>query len=262
MIDGDDPNEDPHYVLNRQKSCPCCRAIVARRPVPVFLLKEVNEALRKVNSAIRPEPPSSCDNQDPWKGIFYSDSDYDSVDDDDDDDDDDDGGDDPLNLGWNIGGYEEYGSASGSEEDEDEDEDDDDVEYARGSWEPPAYPEFMSPDVDVRTLNMLQRGCTDDMIRRYSMQYGDTEGLVAFLPRPAARLSERDRMYLGFNIELDEEDPDGEYFVQCLLQEVVDYPHRWEVGAENGVRILRRLVRLDDPVEYETWLDAEDVDVY
>ena len=87
------------------------------------------------------------------------------------------------------------------------------------------------------------------------------QGVTSFLTcNPAHRTVKRTIENLAANdVELDEEDPDGAYFIHCLLQELVDYPHRWEVAAEHGVRILRRLVRLDDPVEYENWLDAEDI---
>ncbi|KAF8235620.1 hypothetical protein L208DRAFT_1392260 [Tricholoma matsutake] len=91
---------DPHYILTRVKSCPCCRAVVRRRPVPVFLVKAVVGAVataRGGNSNVRPGGSSSgagsLDEEDPWKGIFVSDEDeddYGSSDDYDDDDDDDD----------------------------------------------------------------------------------------------------------------------------------------------------------------------------
>jgi hypothetical protein len=112
-----DPTSDPHYILTRAKSCPCCRAVVRRRPVPVFLVKAVVGAVAKAragNSNIRSpggsrgSGVSSLDEEDPWKGIFMSDEDeeeygssldYDDDDDDDDDDDEDDDEDDDDDEG-------------------------------------------------------------------------------------------------------------------------------------------------------------------
>ncbi|KAK7031626.1 ring finger domain protein [Favolaschia claudopus] len=74
-----DPDDREDMILHRPKSCPCCRARVARRPVPVFVVKSVVTALRNATqpSAIQDEGDS-----DPWKGLFLPDYDSSEVDDD------------------------------------------------------------------------------------------------------------------------------------------------------------------------------------
>ncbi|KAG5641794.1 hypothetical protein DXG03_004180 [Asterophora parasitica] len=70
-----DPNEqdDPHYILTRSKSCPCCRAVVTRRPVPIFVVKAITTALAKYKSgpgAGSGRRSPSPDQEDPWRGLF------------------------------------------------------------------------------------------------------------------------------------------------------------------------------------------------
>ncbi|KAF5383547.1 hypothetical protein D9615_003742 [Tricholomella constricta] len=75
-----DPNEqdDPHYILTRTKSCPCCRAVVTRRPVPVFVVKAVVTALAKYKmgaggtAGVPSRRSPSPDQEDPWRGLFES----------------------------------------------------------------------------------------------------------------------------------------------------------------------------------------------
>ncbi|KAG6907140.1 hypothetical protein DXG01_010359 [Tephrocybe rancida] len=76
-IDPDELADDPNYILTRSKSCPCCRAVVKRRPIPAFLVKSIAGALSKHKAAaeaghsarVRSPSPTS---DDPWKGLFYS----------------------------------------------------------------------------------------------------------------------------------------------------------------------------------------------
>src|SRR5438046_5670777 len=103
------------------------------------------------------------------------------------------------------------------------------------------------------------------MIQRYSIRYQIADGLVAHLPPASTNLENRDRIYLGWNIELDEDDRDGRRFIQRLFTEMGCYPHQWRITElDNGVREMRRLVRVrlvTSEDEYsssqsEHWLDA------
>ncbi|KAJ6447753.1 hypothetical protein C8R47DRAFT_1231292 [Mycena vitilis] len=75
-----DMDTQEQYILHREKSCPCCRATVLRRPVPVFVVKSVVTALR--NAVAAPAAVAQADEEaDPWKGLFLPD--YQSSDNDD-----------------------------------------------------------------------------------------------------------------------------------------------------------------------------------
>ncbi|KAG5638571.1 hypothetical protein H0H81_011917 [Sphagnurus paluster] len=65
--------DDPNYILMRPKSCPCCRAVVPRRPVPVFVVKAVAAALVQYKSGLNsPEVENADEDEDPWKGLFIA----------------------------------------------------------------------------------------------------------------------------------------------------------------------------------------------
>ena len=159
-----------YNFLSRPKSCPCCRAPVNHRPVPVFLVKSVAGVLAKAkdgSSSSRILTSPSPHEGDPWEGLFRNPNNDDerktSEDDEDDDDDDEDevidgesDSDDELSgIGWrrratvtwtfnSSGGQLALGysmsSPSGSEyggedddfdEEDDDDDDDDDDEVER-----------------------------------------------------------------------------------------------------------------------------------
>ncbi|KAJ3813359.1 hypothetical protein F5876DRAFT_63204 [Lentinula aff. lateritia] len=69
----DDDIYDPEYIMNCQKSCPTCRAIVIGRPLPVYSVKDIINALQKAKpnggSAADHNTISSC-SKDPWEGLF------------------------------------------------------------------------------------------------------------------------------------------------------------------------------------------------
>ncbi|KAJ4487146.1 hypothetical protein C8J55DRAFT_507104 [Lentinula edodes] len=69
----DDDIYDPEYIMNCQKSCPTCRAIVIGRPLPVYSVKDIINALQKAKpnggSAADHSTISSC-SKDPWEGLF------------------------------------------------------------------------------------------------------------------------------------------------------------------------------------------------
>ncbi|KAG6809146.1 hypothetical protein H0H92_001407 [Tricholoma furcatifolium] len=75
----DELESDPDYILSRSKSCPCCRAVVRRRPIPVFVVKDIVTAITQHKTTMTAEPSvaqrgqrsSSPSEEDPWSGLFY-----------------------------------------------------------------------------------------------------------------------------------------------------------------------------------------------
>lgn len=253
----------PNYILQRRKSCPCCRATITRRPVPVFVIKAIATALTRMKPGPqRPPTPPCLDDADPWQGIFYPESDLDSDEDEDDEDDEEDD-DDPLNLAWDIArSLDEFGYGSpddervGEQDDEDEDDEDEDASaFARPRWEPAAYSYRGEADQYLTSdeLVMIRRGCTLPMVRRYAMRFTNTDGLIARLPSGYI-------VYPGYNVHLGPYDPDGQVYMDSLIAEMDHYPRRWEISNEGNFTAMRRLARRDYSDEYsENWLDSEDV---
>lgn len=70
-MDMDPEDMDADYILTRPKSCPCCRAVVVRRPVPVFIVKAVSAALaaNKSRGSGIADTADETDG-DPWQGLF------------------------------------------------------------------------------------------------------------------------------------------------------------------------------------------------
>ncbi|KAJ7249538.1 hypothetical protein B0H12DRAFT_1122046 [Mycena haematopus] len=74
-----DPEDREQYILERDKSCPYCRARIVRRPVPVFVVKNVVTALRTSTT----QPVAVQDEEaDPWKGLFLPDDESSDTDED------------------------------------------------------------------------------------------------------------------------------------------------------------------------------------
>ena len=240
-------NEDDMYIddaplIFRKKSCPCCRATVLSRPLPVFLVKSLISTLDRAKApagAHEASPPPDLD--DPWTDIFppprgpeSEDSDQDDADDDDDEDEEEEEGfSDDLEV-WDVEDYDEYADTS-----------DDEYEgpYVEPFWEPPhhwldglAIGDFADPD----TFRMIRRGATSDMIDYYGMLYSHEKGLVAH--------SGGMTIYLGFNIDLSEGDVTGERFMDWLMEDMDNRPDRWKLRAGTATK----LVRGDEVVEYET----------
>jgi hypothetical protein len=161
----DDDNEN--YLLYRQKTCPCCRAVVSSRPIPIFIVKTIATALAKTKNLTlnrsRSNRTSPAPDDDPWAGLFppAEDETFDDDEDQDDDEDEDDG---DVEWGMNVFAY---GSAS--------DEEPYEGEYVPAQWEPPSvnthledfpYDEaFQSDD-----LCMFRRGVTMEMIANYQIE--------------------------------------------------------------------------------------------
>jgi hypothetical protein len=297
-----EPEAQEQYILHREKSCPCCRAVVLRRPVPVFVVKNVVTALRAAATA-PPEAASGEEDADPWKGLFLPN--YESTSDDEDGDvyesSEDDGveffdqySDDDLDgaeveLAMGLGAFPQelarfYESASGSEEgsgsdsdeeeeeeesrdDEDSDDSEADITYSLARWEPPTH------TVDLRNVpnvlwKMLRRGCTPELIALCNMRYTHDEGLVAHVSSLDALDPEdvamgRNRLFLGWNIDIDASDVDPERsYIARQLRDVQRHPERWVVAERHGfpgrgIVDARRLAPVEEDVAIYDTSDSE-----
>ena len=294
-----DPDEltDPQYVLMRSKTCPSCRAVVKHRPVPIFMIKSVVAALKKTKSP-RTGSPGSWRNNDylydnPWKGIFTSSEEEEEEADDDEDGDFSQAESDSDDFGgWHrhshsarseleaavMGTDASESEMEHEEDDDDDDDDDDDVLYTQQRWAPPSVSitDYHVGEDDVPNWEkLLQRGCSWDMLHSFEVSYSHGSGIVVAL-RSLEQLYASDdddvedaddinmyRLFLGWNIALDSDDTDGEYYIQEILQEIKDVPERWQVAPTPGVPSaidVRRLVAVDEAEEFDTtdtdaWID-------
>ncbi|PIL25189.1 hypothetical protein GSI_13078 [Ganoderma sinense ZZ0214-1] len=263
---GDDDMMDDDYpdaLLYRKKTCPCCRAVVRSRPIPLYLVKSIASALDKSKApagAARPSPPP--DDEDPWAGIFRdhteaddywsTDHDEDDEDEEDEDDEDEDGEDgegyDDEDGYWSFDGY---GTA---EEDERYD-----GPYVRAQWAPPTVPvsqeEYPFLEEDAEEFSMLRRGVTLQMIELFQMSYCHNTGLCAMVDG-------ENEVHLGFNIELHPDDETGEEYIDWVLADIYGRPERWRVENDHrqGTWSAWRLIPAEEVEEYdntdsEVWAD-------
>ncbi|KZP30460.1 hypothetical protein FIBSPDRAFT_814735 [Athelia psychrophila] len=250
-------SDDPDYLVYRLKSCPCCRANVRERPLPLFILKGIAAAILKSKSVPHVSPPPEGD---PWEGLFPpvgedfgEDDDEDGLEDDDDDEDEEDEEDEEDYNEWLTSVFA-YGS--------DSDEEPYEGEYVSPQWEPPSVTidpaEYEYEDLSPGDLSVLRRGATLDMLDTFNMTYAHAEGLVAHL--------EEEKVHLGWNIRLSADDETGEDFIEYLYNDMNDRPERWDImEAENGTKICHRLIPEDELEEHDTtdselWVDNNDVD--
>jgi hypothetical protein len=253
--------DEPLPLVFRKKTCPFCRAVIRSRPLPLFILKNLLSVLAEgklggATGSSQPSPPP--DLGDPWAEIFpplRSDSGSDAEDDDEDYsedeywgpfdvmyDDDDDGDED-------VEGLQEYDDTSNDEYE---------GEWATPTWEPPIHRAATPLDPDPGTDVLLRRGATYGMIESYHMEYRHSEGITMYLNGMC--------LFLGWNIELADEDEDGERFIAWCLDDMEVQPYRWSF-EDNGR--VHRLVRRDALEEYsstdsENWIgvvDEEDEEV-
>jgi len=148
---------------------------------------------------------------------------YDMYDDDDDDDDDED---------EDIEGLQEYDDTSNDEYE---------GEWVAPKWEPPMHRAATPLDPDPGTDVLLRRGATYGMIEAYDMQYAHGEGLTALVDDMC--------LYLGWNIELTDEDEDGGSFIAWCLEDMEINPYRWSFEEDGH---MHQLVRRDALGEYES----------
>ncbi|KAJ7780225.1 hypothetical protein DFH07DRAFT_794244 [Mycena maculata] len=271
--DGMDAEAREEFILTRAKSCPCCRAKVSRRPIPIFLVKSVATALR---AAAASPAVAAEEDADPWKGLFLpdyeSDEDeerYDTSDDDgtqffehysEDELDDLDGAEVELAMGLGpLGPFPQelarfYQSASGSEEGSasesedvevevgEDDSDDSDVGavYDLARWEPPAHAvEF--ENMSNTMWKMQRRGCTPRLIVMFNVRYNHDEGLVAHVASMDATEHDvaagRNRLFLGWNIDIDVSETEGDaekIYIARQLRDIRRHPERWMVTERHG----------------------------
>ena len=247
-------DDDPDYLMYRLKSCPCCRATIRTRPIPVFVVKAIASALVKGKAAtwtgVTPQATPPPPETDPWTGLFPptdeegfgEDDDEDAHSNDDDDDDDDDDNEDDYDD-WLTAVFA-YGS--------DSDREPYNGEHVSPQWEPPQVEidpeEYEFEDLEDEDFNILRRGATLEMRDAYCMSYTHTEGLVATIES-----SENEtRVFLGWNIRLSADDEDGSEYIDYLFQDMLERPERWDITEGNdGVKICHRLVPEEDVVDYE-----------
>jgi len=177
-----------------------------------------------------------------------------------------------------------------SDEDDfvDEDEDEDREQWVLPRWQPPRtiidisdyhIPQDLSEEDQAETIRLLRRGCTWDMLVRYHVSYEHNEGIVIRLSSldEIGNASDSDeeggdsegpinRLYLGWNIELGENDSDGSRLLTEALADIKHRPERWLVRPRANLAFAfdaKKLVSPEDVEEYDTtdtevWADAED----
>ncbi|KAK0457860.1 uncharacterized protein EV420DRAFT_1335264 [Desarmillaria tabescens] len=274
----DEDINDPEYIIHRQKSCPCCRAVIYDRPVPVFLVKSVASTLIKArgpgHTAASPlshmAGSSSATTDDVWKGLFPDDTceeeeqeEYDY--------------DDEV-IRWFTAPYDDSDEYESYSSDEDgsmgELEDDvDSTQYVQPVWEPPTVYYRARSRHSLQFTQMMRRGCTREMINTYGMTYTHEDGLVAYVYtldsdthvrpyRPADR-QHMISLFLGWNVVLEPRDHDGHGFMNQLLIDYREHPERFSTHRLGASLEIKKLVREDDvqavsddePTDSEYWHD-------
>ena len=161
------------------------------------------------------------------------------------------------------------------------------VSYVLPRWEPPTvdinpndYPEDGRDDL----LELLRRGCSWDMVQNFDIRYSDRQGIIVSLHSLDHLYASDDddssddgvmgresshQIYLGWNIVLDEDDVDGEVYMDRVLEDIKARPERWRLIPRydgHGSMDVKRLVPLVDVEEHsatdtDAWLNAEDHDL-
>lgn len=243
-------DDTPDALVFRRKTCPVCRTTILSKPIPLFLVKSLASAFEK-SKRLPGAPPrlSPPPETDPWAGIFADPISSDGEDEDwsvggDDGDGDDD---EESDIGYHFGGgdddawpFEGYGTDDGGEPY--------DGEYIEAHWAPPTV--YVSPedypfeDITEEQLSMLRRGATLQMIGLFNMSYTHEHGLHGIV--------DTNELYLGWNIELNEEDQTGEEFMDFMAADVFERPDRWEKEDTADGFVAWRLIREDEEEDYET----------
>jgi hypothetical protein len=242
--------DEPLPLIFRKKTCPFCRTVIRSRPLPLFVLKNLLSILatarpKNATDLSRPSPPPDLD--DPWAEIFpqlQSDSESGAEEDED------------YSDSWPLDVMYD------DDEDEDEDEDaflgydntsDDEYEgeWAMPGWEPPAHRAATPLDPEPATDILLRRGATYSMIETYDVQYSHDEGLSALVDDLC--------LYLGWNIEIGEDDDDGERFIEWCLADMETHRDRWYISGHGRHRLVRRDVLEEyNSTDTENWIGTDD----
>lgn len=255
----DDDQPEDYF---RPKTCPTCRESIRTRPTQAFVIKDILEALGCVDLTGATSPATD----DPWDGIFP-----------------------PPGAEWTLGDHE--GSAYDVEDYDDEDDEDEveeyegpvtsdeedrcevcgvnvcyreelcetcfnerdlsDGDYVLPTWEPPSvliqYEEIVSETREERDrwYPLLRRGVTIDMIRRFHMKYSHETGIEAEW-EPGCR------MFLGWNLTLDDVDIDGAHFMEKVLEELYVHPERFHhIALDDGTITAWRLIHSWDREDFD-----------
>ncbi|ESK87396.1 ring finger domain protein [Moniliophthora roreri MCA 2997] len=202
-IDPEDA-DDPEYLKYRQKSCPCCRAIILKRPAPVFVLKSVVNAVTKHKSDSHSSTSSSqrsnsplVGEEDPWEGLFPDEHEDDMIDEDDGylrhyyghdlylEDSDSEGLESiMIEVDSDAESVEDNGEGHHHEPEELSDAESlEDPLYVKPSWEPPVgtYTREELRHLPAQKAAMLIRGGTLWMIRALHMDYSHRDGFIVYL---------------------------------------------------------------------------------
>ena len=246
--------DEPLPLVLRKKTCPFCRAVIRSRPLPLFVLKNLLSILAKGKSkgaaAVSGTSPPP-DLEDPWAEIFpsqRSDSDSDAEDDEDEDYSEDD-----YWAPFDVT-YDDTEDVEGLQEYDDTSDDEYEGEWVSPSWEPPAQRAATPLDPEPHTDALLRRGATYGMIETYDMQYTHQQGLTALVDELC--------LSLGWNIELTDEDEDGERFISWCLEDMEMRPYRWSFDDHGHIHRLVRRNALEeyDSTDSENWIGIEDED--
>jgi len=241
---------------------------------------------------------------DPWKGIFPSSDEEEQVEEDHDSSDDSDSDFDVDDFRTTIHWYRRralrramyrdmFTTAMSDAEDEENDSEDagiasefeevvESIRFVRPRWAPPTVyidpgdfnlAEEQDPEV---AFKLLQRGCTWEMVENHELSYDHSSGIVLFLrsldhlyasdDEGEAEIDGMNRIFLGWNVILDANDIDGEYFINGILQDIKGSPSRWEITPRpgmSGCMDVRRLVPADEAANYNTtdteaWNETDD----
>ncbi|KAJ3777701.1 hypothetical protein FB446DRAFT_659601 [Lentinula raphanica] len=284
--DMDVDQDDPDYLLYRQKTCPACRAIVTGRPLPVFLVRDLVSALLKAkysggpagngaSAARRSSSPYISD--DPWEGLF---ADEDDAEEDGDDEDESDAGGVPFGFLYSETDSEmdvheddsEYDSNGepGAEEDNSAGDDEEEDGSSEGDEDSSDEVYYISPDYEepyhqyMAGSPLAQRGCPLWLISTYRMRYTENNGLIAHLNSldpddvgipPHGPTNRMHRLFLGWNIrdlDMHSSELNQRRFMTQTLEDYRSVPHRFSIHQRpNGCLDVWVLVRADQ-VDYQT----------
>ena len=238
---------DPHALIFRAKTCPCCRTVVRSRPTQIFIIKSIASALEKVKPSgfLRSPLPSDPD---PWDGIFHPDTGGSGSTDEEEEEETDEEGEGYFGL---VYGEDGYGT--------DSDEEPYQGNYVPARWQPPSIhvekADFLFDDLVDEDFKMLRRGATVQMIELFGMSYSHGEGLSVVL-------DDVNRVYLGWNIRLHPSDYTGEEYVDHIITDVFERSERWKVDEKaDGSWTAWRLVRELEEVTFDT-TDSEEWEAY
>ena len=184
-------DNDPLALVYCAKTCPCCHTVVRSRPTQLFIIKFIVSALDKAKSS-GPQRSSPPPDPDPWAGIFPDPDNPMSTEDDEDEE---------VRFGW-VSGEDGYGT--------DSDEEPYVGDYVPAKWQPPSVHveanDFLFDELSEEDFKMLRRGATIQMIELFNMSYSHDEGLLIVF-------EDRNRIYLGWNIQLHPSDYTGEEYL-------------------------------------------------